>query len=80
MLEPLKSVLPIIYNMQLDMLNNSRLHNKMNKTLSQVKAVAATTSPAAAAADAADAVRADLSEPLAAAECLATKWRTRDYC
>ena len=37
MLEPLKSVLPIIYNMQLDMLNNSRLHNKMNKTLSQVK-------------------------------------------
>ena len=68
-LEPSKNVLPIICNMQLDRLNNSRLQTKVSKAHSQPGAAPSLASMPAPAAVVAAAARADLLEPNAAAEC-----------
>ena len=68
-LEPFETVQPIIRNMQLDKLNNKKLHNKVSKTHKQVEVAPTIASLPAANADAAAAARADLLKPNAAAEC-----------
>ena len=70
MLEPSARMLPTIYKLQLDKLNNIGLHNKVSKAQSQAGAVAATAFVAANFADDVAAERSDRSEPAAIAECL----------